>query len=255
MQPHSPGRWRQHEFDTAVGGEGGVVQARLAQQDADRLLRPAGKGDDDDPCTTRSGGQPPGSSARADHHRTGGPLVRYGRPDGHPHRAGQHDEDDVATPHEVPACSAARGEVRHGGAGREVGSAGLHGRHAAPARWWRAGWASVGAPQATDVRLLDEAAAGGDALPEALGLAVLAALAVQRASTGLSGGPDVADRALTLASDDCVARARATVAAFVGSWTPAHAASRTALARRIEICDLFGFAPFRERAERLLAAL
>jgi DNA-binding SARP family transcriptional activator len=92
-------------------------------------------------------------------------------------------------------------------------------------------WACVGAPQATDVRLLEEAAGDADALDPPLRSAVLAAAAVQRASSGAGGGEDLAARALETAGDDPRARARATVAAFVAAWTPAAAAERVALAR------------------------
>ncbi|MFC4694866.1 BTAD domain-containing putative transcriptional regulator [Geodermatophilus arenarius] len=94
-------------------------------------------------------------------------------------------------------------------------------------------WASVGAPAATDVALLEEAAAGADALPPELASAVLAALAVQRSSTGEAGGRELADRALAAAGDVPSARPRARVARFVADWTPAHAAQRVELARAL----------------------
>ncbi|MGY1733816.1 BTAD domain-containing putative transcriptional regulator [Geodermatophilus sp. SYSU D01045] len=94
-------------------------------------------------------------------------------------------------------------------------------------------WASVGAPAATDVALLEEAAAGADALPPELASAVLAALAVQRSSTGEAGGRELADRALAAAGDVPSARPRARVARFVADWTPAHAAERVELARAL----------------------
>ena len=92
-------------------------------------------------------------------------------------------------------------------------------------------WASVGAPAATDVALLEEAAARAGELPPALASAVLAALAVQRSSSGEPGGRELADRALAAAGDSPAARPRARVARFVADWTPAHAAERVALAR------------------------
>ncbi|SHF57350.1 BTAD domain-containing putative transcriptional regulator [Geodermatophilus nigrescens] len=92
-------------------------------------------------------------------------------------------------------------------------------------------WASVGAPAATDVALLEEAAARAGELPPALASAVLAALAVQRSSSGEPGGRELADRALAAAGDSPTARPRARVARFVADWTPAHAAGRVALAR------------------------
>ncbi|PWW21970.1 putative ATPase [Geodermatophilus normandii] len=94
-------------------------------------------------------------------------------------------------------------------------------------------WASVGAPAATDVALLEEAAAGADALPPELASAVLAALAVQRASAGEAGGRELADRALAAAGSVPSARPRARVARFVADWTPAHAARRVELARAL----------------------
>jgi hypothetical protein len=56
---------------------------------------------------------------------------------------------------------------------------------------------------------------------------------VQRSSTGRAGAPELAARALESADGDRGARARATVAAFVASWTPAHAGDRVPLARRM----------------------
>ncbi|MGY1739034.1 BTAD domain-containing putative transcriptional regulator [Geodermatophilus sp. SYSU D00684] len=94
-------------------------------------------------------------------------------------------------------------------------------------------WASVGAPAATDVALLEEAAAGADALPPELASAVLAALAVQRSSIGEAGGRELADRALAAAGGVPSARPRARVARFVADWTPAHAAQRVELARAL----------------------
>jgi DNA-binding SARP family transcriptional activator len=92
-------------------------------------------------------------------------------------------------------------------------------------------WASVGAPAATDVALLEEAATRTDALPPGLASAVLAALAVQRSSSGEAGGRELADRALAAAGDSPAARPRARVARFVADWTPAHAHARVELAR------------------------
>jgi DNA-binding SARP family transcriptional activator len=92
-------------------------------------------------------------------------------------------------------------------------------------------WASVGAPAATDVALLEEAATRADALPAGLASAVLAALAVQRSSSGEAGGRELADRALAAAGDSPAARPRARVARFVADWTPAHAHARVELAR------------------------
>jgi hypothetical protein len=94
-------------------------------------------------------------------------------------------------------------------------------------------WASMGAPRATDVGLLEEAAADPEALEPALRSAVLAALAVQRSSTGGVGAVELAGRALVAADGDLRARARATVAQYVARWTPAHAAERLGLARRM----------------------
>ncbi len=94
-------------------------------------------------------------------------------------------------------------------------------------------WASVGAPAATDVALLEEAAAGAGALPPELASAVLAALAVQRSASGEAGSRELADRALAAAGDVPAARSRARVARFVADWTPAHAASRVELARAL----------------------
>ncbi|SNS87540.1 Transcriptional regulatory protein, C terminal [Geodermatophilus saharensis] len=92
-------------------------------------------------------------------------------------------------------------------------------------------WASVGAPAATDVALLEEAAARAGELPPGLASAVLAALAVQRSSSGEPGGRELADRALAAAGASPAARPRARVARFVADWTPAHAHGRVALAR------------------------
>ncbi|MGY1635323.1 BTAD domain-containing putative transcriptional regulator [Geodermatophilus sp. SYSU D00742] len=92
-------------------------------------------------------------------------------------------------------------------------------------------WATSGALTATDVGLLEEAAERADDLDPELRSAVLAALAVQRASVGSEGGPELADRALAAAGDAPAARARATVARFVAHWTPAWAAQRVEWAR------------------------
>jgi DNA-binding SARP family transcriptional activator/tetratricopeptide (TPR) repeat protein len=92
-------------------------------------------------------------------------------------------------------------------------------------------WASVGAPAATDVALLEEAVTRTAALPPGLASAVLAALAVQRSSSGEAGGRELADRALDAAGDSPAARPRARVARFVAEWTPAHAPARVELAR------------------------
>ncbi|MGY1741254.1 MULTISPECIES: BTAD domain-containing putative transcriptional regulator [unclassified Blastococcus] len=92
-------------------------------------------------------------------------------------------------------------------------------------------WAIVGALQAADEPLLEEAVARADAVSPPLAAAALAALGVRRATTGRPGAPELAARALAAAGDDRGARARARVAGFVARWTPAHAATRVDLAR------------------------
>ncbi|WP_433307461.1 BTAD domain-containing putative transcriptional regulator [Actinoplanes sp. CA-030573] len=117
-------------------------------------------------------------------------------------------------------------------------------------------WASVGAPAATDVRLLEDAAARAERLEPTLRSQVLAARAVQRASTGHDDGPALAeaasatvDEAASAVADEAAdsptaaqapadaagalvaARARAAVAGFVARWTPDRAAGRVDLAR------------------------
>ncbi|MGY1808762.1 BTAD domain-containing putative transcriptional regulator [Blastococcus sp. SYSU D00669] len=93
-------------------------------------------------------------------------------------------------------------------------------------------WATFGSLAATDVGLLEDAAARADDLPAELGSAVLAALAVQRASVGRSGGRELAARALAVASSS-PARSRAAVARFVADWSPRHAPERVELARSL----------------------
>ncbi|MGY1704136.1 BTAD domain-containing putative transcriptional regulator [Geodermatophilus sp. SYSU D00697] len=92
-------------------------------------------------------------------------------------------------------------------------------------------WATSGALAATDVSLLEEAAELADELDPDLRSAVLAALAVQRASVGSPGGPELAARALAAARDRPTARPRAMVARFVAHWTPAWAGERLEWAR------------------------
>ncbi len=108
-------------------------------------------------------------------------------------------------------------------------------------------WATVGAPGAADTALLREAAGAGPALTAARRSAVLAALAVQRASAGHADAVALADAAARSAADAAggrpgippaaegsaaaAARARAAVARFVARWTPERAAERVGLAR------------------------
>ncbi len=92
-------------------------------------------------------------------------------------------------------------------------------------------WASVGAPAAADRRLLAEAAAAADALDPDLRAQVLAAWSVHRSTEGLPDGEALALAAEASAGERPSARARAGVARFVSTWTPAHAHRRLALAR------------------------
>ncbi|MGI5237852.1 BTAD domain-containing putative transcriptional regulator [Dactylosporangium sp. CA-139066] len=101
-------------------------------------------------------------------------------------------------------------------------------------------WACIGAPAATDVPLLDEAVSRAGDLPPVLRSAVLAALAVQRASAGYDDGLDLAAAATRAVdgadgtravADAGAARARAAVAEFVARWTPDRANERAGLAR------------------------
>ncbi|GAA2719080.1 AfsR/SARP family transcriptional regulator [Cellulomonas aerilata] len=94
-------------------------------------------------------------------------------------------------------------------------------------------WASVGAPAAVDRHLLAEAAARADRLDPDLRAQVLAAWSVHRSTEGHPDGEQPALAAEAAAGQRPSARARATVARFVSTWTPAHAQRRVDLARAL----------------------